>query len=419
MSRVTILQGDCLEVLKTLTNESVQCVVTSPPYWGLRDYGVDGQIGLERTPEEYVAKMVGVFREVRRVLREDGTCWLNLGDCYMGGGRGGGAENCKQRTNVGSLDASPNQRHDSIKTKDLVGIPWRVAFALQADGWYLRSDIIWHKPNPMPESVTDRPTKAHEYLFLLTKAERYFYDAEAIKEPVTGGAHPRANGQHSRMVLERAAGKEKSKPNPSRSHVPGVTPKSAEKGSGIKSNESFHAACTELVSSRNRRSVWTIATAPYAEAHFATFPPDLVKPCIMAGTSSAGCCAECGAPFERVIEKGAPDEAHKKACGADSNGEYNGKSTKDYGAAKAQDASAVKARILEGMRERKTVGWRQQCACKSGIKPCVVLDPFGGSGTTGAVALELGRHAILIELNPDYAKLAEDRCNITPGLALA
>jgi DNA modification methylase len=339
---IKILQGDCLAKLAELPDKSVQCCVTSPPYWGLRDYGVKGQIGLEKTPAEYVAKMVAVFAEVRRVLRDDGTLWLNLGDCYAtGGGRVGDAPGGGKQGEAWKLRGvmtTPNRMPiPGLKPKDLVGIPWRVGFALQADGWYLRSDIIWNKPNPMPESVTDRPTKSHEYIFLMSKSAKYFYDAEAIKEPVNGTAHRRkANGKNSRMVLERAAGRENSKPNPSRSNIPGVTPKSAPSGSGIKSNESFNAAVTDLVDDRNKRTVWTVATAPYKEAHFATFPPDLIKPCIMAGTKPGD----------------------------------------------------------------------------------TVLDPFGGSGTTGQVAIELGRKAILIELNPDYCALIKNRTNVTAGLPL-
>ena len=221
----TLHQGDARDVLLTLADESVQTVVTSPPYWGLRDYGVNGQIGLEPTPELYVENMVSIFRDVRRVLRSDGTLWLNMGDSYAGSGAGGGGN--RKGNEHGQHNAVAKKSRPSAlpthKPKDLVGIPWRLAFALQADGWYLRCDIIWSKPNPMPESVTDRPTKAHEYIFLLTKSARYYYDAEAIREP-----------------------------------------------------------------QRNKRSVWEIPTQPYSEAHFATFPEALVRPCILAGTSEAG-----------------------------------------------------------------------------------------------------------------------------------
>jgi DNA modification methylase len=271
-----ILTGDCRETLRSLADNSVQCVVTSPPYWGLRDYGHPGQIGLESTPDEYVARMVAVFREARRVLADDGTLWLNLGDSYAGswgaqsrpngtnngstlqGGSPLSARQIKTRpksTHTGSLKNTPG-----LKSKDLVGIPWRVAFALQADGWYLHQDIIWHKPNPMPESVTDRCTKAHEYLFLLSKSERYFFDADAIKEPSTG----RATGNTS----------------PQKGHE--QDPKKLRTRAGL----TAFAECTRsgAAETRNKRSVWTIATRPYHGAHFAVMPPDLVEPCILAGS---------------------------------------------------------------------------------------------------------------------------------------
>ena len=250
--RHVIYCGDALAVLATLPDCSVQCCVTSPPYWGLRDYGVAGQLGLESTPAEYVEKMVAVFREVRRVLRDDGTLWLNLGDSYNSiGGTVGGGKNVEARK--GTLRGW----QDGLKPKDLVGIPWRVAFALQADGWYLRSDIIWAKPNPMPESVTDRPTKSHEYLFLLTKSQRYYYDAAAIAEALTGNKHERTL-------------------NPNDSY--GKNPNGL--GNGELSVTAFGAPNPY----RNRRSVWTVNTQPYPEAHFATFPEKLVEPCILAGT---------------------------------------------------------------------------------------------------------------------------------------
>ena len=261
-----IHQGDCLQVLQSqFADESVQCCVTSPPYWGLRDYGVEGQLGLEATPELYVAKMVEVFREVKRVLKAHGTLWLNLGDSYAGniGGNRNGHDNTtwskaaseKKRSNaIGTERLRPNAKEYGLKSKDLVGIPWRVAFALQADGWYLRSDIIWHKPNPMPESVTDRCTKSHEYLFLLAKNERYFYDADAIAEPLETPAHAPWN----------------------------------KKVDASRNDADQMQKVWGLSGTRNKRTVWTIATQPYSEAHFATFPPKLIEPCILAGCPSGG-----------------------------------------------------------------------------------------------------------------------------------
>ena len=256
---VTILQGDALDVLRTLDDDSVQCVVTSPPYWGLRDYGVDGQLGLEPTPEEYVARLVAVFAEVKRVLRDDGVLWLNLGDSYAGSNCG--SNDYRETTGLGAkpTDRYKGQRPGTpvgLKPKDLVGIPWRVALALQADGWWLRSDIIWHKPNPMPESVTDRCTKAHEYVFMLSKSARYFYDAEAVKEPSIAD-HDSGNG------FKRA---------PRLSYLDANGPRGSD---------------DEWVQqpTRNRRDVWSIATQPYSGAHYAVMPPALAEVCIKAGSA--------------------------------------------------------------------------------------------------------------------------------------
>jgi DNA modification methylase len=272
---VTLWQGDCRTILGTLPDESVQCVVTSPPYFGLRDYGAAGQIGLEQTPAAYVAEMVAVFREVRRVLREDGTLWLNLGDSYAGSGKGGDGSYADERP---GWSLTPGKRmvrgsgrwgggdtpvHD-LAAKQLIGIPWRVAFALQEDGWYLRSDIIWHKPNPMPESVTDRPTRSHEYIFLLTKSARYYYDAAAIAEPLSVPLHAPGNRFDKAMV----AG-----PNDRGGHSQWERDMTQTWGSA---------------SGRNKRDVWTVATQPYAAAHFATFPPKLIEPCILAGAPAGG-----------------------------------------------------------------------------------------------------------------------------------
>ena len=262
MGSFSLLLGNCLDVLSALPESSVQCCVTSPPYWGLRNYGVDGQLGLEETPDAYVANMVAVFRAVRRVLRDDGTLWLNLGDSYSGaaGGnnRGEGAGGGKERGKAIGFGTLPKRKdlEGGLKHKDLAGIPWRVAFALQADGWWLRQDIIWYKPNPMPESVTDRCTKAHEYIFLLTKSAKYFYDNEAVKEKSL--------------------------------HV-GVTHRAANKGkahseeAGLDTRPKVDWTTPET---RNKRSVWTVATKPYKDAHFATFPPKLIEPCILAGSAA-------------------------------------------------------------------------------------------------------------------------------------
>lgn len=263
---VHLMMGDVRERLADLESQSVQCVVTSPPYWGLRDYGADGQIGLEETPEAFVTVMVDVFRAVRRALKLDGTLWLNLGDSYAGGGNGARDPDIwpKQSRNANGFRSVHVKAGSGLKVKDLAGIPWRVALALQADGWYLRSDIIWAKTNPMPESVTDRPSKAHEYLFLLTRAPRYFYDADAIREP------------HSETSLRRVGGDiEGSRPDAERRE--GVTTPGTAKR--------WHVDQITLArGGRNRQSVWSIATEAFPEAHFATFPEALVEPCIKAGS---------------------------------------------------------------------------------------------------------------------------------------
>lgn len=274
----TIMQGDALTVLKSLPDQSVQTCVTSPPYFGLRDYGHKDQIGLEETPDAYVSSLVNIFREVRRVLRDDGTLWLNLGDSYAGGGRGGDP---KHRKGDNSADATA-QSYKGLPSKNLIGIPWRVAFALQADGWYLRQDIIWHKLNPMPESVTDRCTKAHEYIFLLSKSQRYYFDHDAIKEQaVTNEARPagvvrdRIYAYDSKQAQLRNARKlAQAAVNRTGGLITGGVKRSTL---GIPAPET-----------RNRRSVWTITTKPYKGAHFATFPPDLIKPCILAGAPEDG-----------------------------------------------------------------------------------------------------------------------------------
>ena len=272
MTDFRVIIGDCIEGIRTLPDQSVHTCVTSPPYFGLRDYGMAGQIGLEDTPDAFVARLVDVFREVRRVLRDDGTLWVNLGDSYAGYHGNKNALMPTSATNGWTNGTNENSRGDKrpqdigLKQKDLLGIPWRVAFALQADGWYLRQDIIWHKPNPMPESVTDRCTKAHEYVFLLSKSARYFFDAEAIKEPVSDNEVTRARNNRA----------DKGIVGPADLHGTGF----GQSGQG-----GWERAG---VATRNRRSVWTVATKPYAGAHFATFPPDLIEPCILAGSPVGG-----------------------------------------------------------------------------------------------------------------------------------
>ena len=305
--RMALHLGDVREVLAELPAASVQTVITSPPYWGLRDYGEAGQIGLERTPAEYVQTMVDVFREVWRVLRNDGTLWLNLGDCFASTPPGNktlgvsgastlhGVDSERYRTTLSqSVQAKRNTVTGGLKAKDLVGIPWRVAFALQADGWYLRSDIVWSKPNPMPESVQDRPTRAHEYIFLLTKQERYFYDAAAIRE--------------GDQVYTRKAGgyKDDGWARPARD--------------GLLTNKGGLADKDTTTVGRNKRSVWTVTTKPYPESHFATFPPDLIEPCVLAGSRMGDTILD---PFNGAGTTGLVSLRHgRKYVGIDLNSDY-------------------------------------------------------------------------------------------------
>ena len=297
-----IIQGDSLSVLKTLESESVDCCVTSPPYYNLRDYGCEGQIGLEKTPEEYIQKLVEIFREVHRILKNNGTLWVNIADSYAGNGR----------------------KCNSCKPKDLIGIPWMLAFSLRSDGWYLRQDIIWAKPNPMPESVKDRCTKSHEYIFMLSKSPKYYYDDAAISEPAKESTIKRLS-----QNIENQNG----------SYLPGKTngnmKASAPRYGGKKYTENpdkFYRTKSgnayDYRPMRKKRDVWTVTTKPFKGAHFATFPPDLIEPCVLAGCPPKG----------------------------------------------------------------------------------IVLDPFAGSGTTGMVAKKNGRNFVLIELNKEYAKLCEERC---------
>ena len=469
----TIYQGHTLDVLKQLPDESVHCCVTSPPYWGLRDYGLEpqiwngdvdcehewgdeikraqegsgndgvpkewqrpsreaqkggssgqfcqlcgawkGNLGLEPTRELYVKHIVDIFREVKRVLRNDGTLWLNLGDSYnagrTGGWAGGKCGMCKQGTKEYYQQQS-GPKVEGLKPKDLIGIPWRVAFALQADGWYLRSDIIWHKPNPMPESCTDRPTKAHEYLFLMSKNQKYFYDADAVRE-----THDIA-----RFMRYKNPAHEREGFNIQRSG-----------GDGMGYNPA----------GRNKRSVWTIATQPFPEAHFATFPEKLIEPCILAGTSEKGCCVECGAPWERVVDNPGNPEG---ILGY--KGEPNAR-TKGGGFNNLDVHTVEKTRLKKGHNptqysKSKTIGWQPSCKCygtdplptspKQGedepdevyqekcepiclerirlcklwaplpTKPGVVMDIFIGAGTSAIVAYKHNCKFIGIDLSETYLK---------------
>ena len=362
MEQMSVLLAQANSIKIPLADKSCHVVCTSPPYYGLRSYGIgieNGEIGLEPTPDDFVQAMVTVGRQLWRVLRDDGTWWLNLGDSYNGSGKG---EVVSDKSLINYKANQLNHKTDikNLKPKDLIGIPWMVAFALRNDGWILRQDIIWHKPNPMPESVKDRCTKAHEYIFLLTKSAKYYYDNEAVKEASKDPDDDRgARGNNKRTPTRLIAGIRDS----------GVYPMA------------------------NRRSVWTISTKPYPGSHFATFPPDLVEPCILAGTSEKGVCPKCGAPWERVIKRG-------DLISTDGTAD-------DYKPKKGTDDQKIKGRsdgwVPNHYVEQSTIGWRPTCDC--GVEetvPATVFDPFVGSGTTLMVARKHGRNGIGLDLSFDY-----------------
>ena len=491
MSSWSIRQGNALERLREMPDESVHCVVTSPPYWGLRDYGVHGAYGLEPTLDEYIERMVEAFREVRRVLRKDGTLWLNLGDAYAGSGKGMNADGthsvgAKQETNIGSLTAPVKSKRmprgegrwgggDSyvpeLNPKDLMGIPWRVAFALQADGWWLRSDIVWSKLNPMPESVRDRPTRAHEYVFLLTKSARYYYDAAAVREPAKDPLDDIRRMRQQHDANKSAATAERN----------GLRARTDKQRGYSRRHDGFNDRWDAMTVEQqqamgaNKRTVWSIATQGFPGAHFATYPEKLVEPCILAGTSEHGVCGECLAPWERVVEpdlsdvptqivqRRAPVEAEKvaaylkerrEACGLSkravddalgTNTLYSWFEGRQAGFEVPTSAQWDKLKIILGLDDRfddqihgtvnvevtqhasseraqgvrtyakawnatrNTIGWQPTCEHDAEPVPATVLDPFCGSGTTGVVALRHGRSFIGIELNPEYVEMARER----------
>lgn len=361
-----IICGDCLEIMKGWPADSIDCCVTSPPYWGLRDYGVEGQLGLEKTPEEFVAKMVRIFQEVKRVLKPEGTLWLNMGDSYNSGLPG--SRDPERWPKQSRNDHKPLSRPicSNMKVKDLVGMPWMVAFALRQDGWYLRQDIIWHKPNPMPESVRDRCTKAHEYIFLLSKSPKYYYDQDAIRIPQieSNDARPRmGQGPNTQYNQKRKSWHD---------HKDDL-----QVGNRIGQKEDHPAG-------KNKRDVWTVPLAPYPEAHFATFPPNLIEPCILAGCPE-WICKKCGKARERVVER-------ESFCDVE-----RGSVPSSHRALGQPQQAGVSCKS-------KTTGWTD-CGCGEGFEPGVVLDPFMGSGTTAMVAYENRRNYVGCELNPEYIKL--------------
>ena len=389
--------GDALELARQLPDDSIDCIVTSPPYWGLRSYLPDDhpdkarEMGAEPTLAEYVAGMVGLFRELRRALKPGGTCWLNLGDSYSGGGAAIRTSHPQQSRNgaqgvVGPRDKRPSASrangarfidYADLKPKDLYLVPYRVALALQSDGWWLRDNIVWHKPNPMPASVTDRCTSAHEAVFLLTKSARYWFDAEAIREDAKTDDRPRSSWEDRRNI------------EPSRRGDPGT---------------SGHRTTTATLASgtgRNRRNVWTIATKPYSGSHYAVMPPALVEPCVKAGCP-AKVCRECGKGWVRVVERTPmqiPERQRNKRDGVEKTSKVN-----DGDRRRAMNGQewAKTARV-------KTLCWRATCDCDAGTTTGIVLDPFGGSGTVAEVAESLGRRWLMFDLDERNVELMKKR----------
>jgi DNA modification methylase len=368
--------GDALELSRQLPDDSVDCIVTSPPYWWLRDYKIEGQWGLEPTIEVFVAALVELFAQLRRALKSTGTLWLNLGDSYA---RRGTApmrpdHSVNELTGTRGLQGAVDSPKplSGLKPKDLIGAPWRVALALQADGWWLRSDIIWMKPNILPSSVRDRPAPAHEYLFLLTKAPRYYYDDIAVREP-TGGAKPRYRGTGE-------------------GRGPKVAPHDGVKIGRVRANSNLASKINGGWDSMTRacRDVWSIPTQPVQYSHFATFPEALARRCILAGSSTHGVCSACGRPWTRIVERA-------------STGALRRNSTE------LALIESNKLALGHTWPEPRTLGWAPGCACDAPVEPALVLDPFMGSGTTARVCEALGRRWIGFDLDPKNAEIARKR----------
>jgi DNA modification methylase len=429
--KVVLYTGNSLSVLRTLNADFIQCCITSPPYYQLRDYGtarweggdlscnhtvgnqvpdtknpnaiksgirpgcdastcklcgarrIDDQIGLEQTPEEYIEKLVKVFREVKRVLRPDGTLWVNIADSYAGSSKGRGSDGQinyglseKQISHTGShQDKLVPQKLKGYKPKDLIGIPWMLAFALRADGWYLRSDTLWNKVNALPEPVLDRPTRSHEYVFLLSKSRRYFYDSEAVRV-ASSSPKPIINTNH--------------------------TTSASIFGDTLTDSQSNSEKLSESPDGKvNLRSIWSIPTQSFREAHYAVYPEKLVENCLKAGTSEHGCCSQCGVPYSRILDKKSISRDELPKDHPDFRPTRYDRKSKDNTYSNGGGQRLISSR---------TTGWKAGCSCEnSKIVPCVVLDPFNGAATTGLVAIKNGRKYIGVDLNPEFIKISDTR----------
>lgn len=418
-------EESCLKGLKKLPDNSVHCVVTSPPYWGLRDYGHSDQLGLEKTPELYIRRMVRVFDEVKRVLRDDGTLWLNIGDSYASHGGIYKSSEAQGKYNYLSSGAEGAQKkfnklQGNIKAKDLIGIPWMLAFALRKRGWYLRQDIIWNKPNCMPESVRDRCTKSHEYIFMFSKSAHYYYDHVAIQEPCIYDV----NGDGTAARKARVNDSDKSAPDAMHNGIRAGFKDAAkfngkhtdkQKGhsrrhDGFNDHWDAMTKAEQCTGMRNKRSVWTVSPAQFKEAHFATFPEKLIVDCIKAGTSEYGCCSKCGAPYERIADK---------TLVPTTKASYNSKpDERDRIADKLDQGSN---RMKDGHKPgwvniTETKGWQPGCDCHASVVPAIVVDNFMGAWTTALVARKLGRNFIGWEINKAYNAIGEKRLRNELGL---
>jgi len=403
--KVSLVNSNALSI--PLADNSVHCVITSPPYYGLRDYSISGQLGLEPTLQEYIDNTIKWCAEVWRVLRDDGTFWLNLGDSYTSGNRKTRDPGQSKLHPAQPKGTERTKTPEGMKPKDLMLVPHRVAIALQEWGWWVRSDIVWHKPNPMPESMTDRPTKSHEYIFLLTKNKKYYYDADAIRETSTDPESFKGRRTRGPKSIYTEGG-----------YAPGMSPQSIDTGNGpdgktypkrnkrtvwTTDEDEFSQFLDWKASQIKYKSdTWTITTKPYKGAHFATFPPEIPEICIKAGTSEKGVCPVCGNQWERITEKETTFEGGSGKAGRTPE-EIGGKWGDDrYG----------KNILLGPVNHVTTTGWKPTCPHDEEPVPATVLDPFGGSGTTAMVANQLGRRGISLDLSWEYLQLARERTGI-------